>query len=50
MGQRLTDTAVKKAQGKDKPYMLPDGGGLGLYVTPTSKLWHGGTALKECRS
>ncbi len=39
-GQKLTDTAIKKAQSKDKPYMLADGGGLGLYVTPKgSKLW-----------
>ncbi len=36
----LTDTQVKNAKPKDKPYKLADGGGLYLEVMPTgSKLW-----------
>lgn len=36
----LTDTQVKNAKPKDKPYKLADGGGMYLEVTPTgSKLW-----------
>ena len=37
---KLMDTKVLKAQMKDKPYKLSDGGGLFLLVTKTgSKLW-----------
>jgi hypothetical protein len=37
---KLTDTKVLKAQKKDNPYKLSDGGGLFLFVTNTgSKLW-----------
>lgn len=37
---KLTDLAVKKAKGKDKPYKLTDGDGLFLYVTTEgSRLW-----------
>ncbi len=36
----LTDTAVKNAKPKTKPYKLADGGGLYLFVSPTgAKLW-----------
>lgn len=36
----LTDTAIKNAKPKDKPYKLSDGGGLYLYVSTTgAKLW-----------
>jgi integrase len=36
----LTDTQVKNAKPKDKPYKLADGGGLYLEVMPTgAKLW-----------
>lgn len=36
----LTDTAARNAKPKDKPYKLPDGGGLYLQVTASgSKLW-----------
>eukprot|EP01034_Spumella_vulgaris_P034081 gene34081-42026_t len=31
----LTDTQVKNAKPKDKPYKLADGGGLYLEVMPT---------------
>ena len=36
----LTDTQVKNAKPKDKPYTLADGGGMYLEVSPTgSKIW-----------
>ena len=36
----LTDTAIKNAKPKEKPYKLFDGGGLFLLVNPVgSKLW-----------
>lgn len=36
----LTDTAVKKAERRDKPYKMADSGGLFLYVAPSgSKSW-----------
>lgn len=36
----LTDTAIRKATGKESPYKLADGGGLHLLVRPNgSKLW-----------
>src|SRR3546814_7084508 len=36
----LTDTAIRKAKPKDKPYKVSDSGGLYLLVNPTgSKLW-----------
>ncbi|MET3654408.1 tyrosine-type recombinase/integrase [Dyella japonica] len=36
----LTDTAIRKAAPRDKPYKLADGGGLYLEVMPTgSKYW-----------
>lgn len=36
----LTDLAIKNAKSRDKPYKLPDGGGLYLYVSTTgAKLW-----------
>lgn len=36
----LTDTAVKKAERRDKPYKMADSGGLYLYVAPSgSKSW-----------
>ena len=36
----LTDTKVKSAKPKTKPYKLADGGGLYLFVSPTgAKLW-----------
>jgi integrase len=42
MGSRtvLTDTEIKRAKTKDKAYMMSDGGGLYLWVTPPGgKLW-----------
>lgn len=37
---KLTETAVKQAKPKDKPYKLADGGGMYLEVMPTgSKYW-----------
>src|SRR3546814_69595 len=36
----LTDTAIRKAKPKDKPYKVSDSGGLYLLVNPVgSKLW-----------
>ncbi|MDA8152312.1 MAG: integrase arm-type DNA-binding domain-containing protein [Acidithiobacillus sp.] len=35
----LSDTRVRSAKPKDKPYKLADEKGLFLYVTPSSKLW-----------
>ena len=36
----LTDTQVKNAKPKDKPYKLADGGGMYIEVMPTGfKLW-----------
>jgi hypothetical protein len=36
----LTDTEIRKAKSKDKPYKLSDNGGLQLLVTPAGgKLW-----------
>lgn len=36
----LTDTEVRKTKTKDKPYMVSDGSGLYLWVTPAGgKLW-----------
>lgn len=36
----LTDTAIRKAKPKDKPYKLSDGGGLFVSITPSgSRLW-----------
>lgn len=37
---KLTEAAAKQAKPKDKPYKLPDGGGMYLEVMPTgSKYW-----------
>jgi integrase len=36
----LTDTEIRKAKSKEKPYQLTDGRGLFLWITPTGgKLW-----------
>jgi Arm DNA-binding domain len=36
----LTDTEIKKARKREKPYKLSDGGGLYLWITPSGgKLW-----------
>ncbi len=35
----LTDTAVRQAKPKDKPYKLTDGGSLYLLVNPVGKYW-----------
>lgn len=36
----LTDTEIKKARKREKPYKLGDGGGLYLWITPAGgKLW-----------
>jgi len=35
----LTDTAIKAAKGRDKPYKLSDERGLFLLVTPQSQKW-----------
>ncbi len=35
----LTDTAVRNAQSKDKPYKLTDSGGLYLLVKSVGKYW-----------
>ncbi|SER75437.1 protein of unknown function [Sphingobium sp. YR768] len=36
----LTDTAIKNAKPKDKPYKMGDAGGLFLLVQPSGgKLW-----------
>jgi hypothetical protein len=41
----LTDTAVRKAAPRAKPYKLADGGGMYLEVMPTgAKYWQGETA------
>ncbi|WML90127.1 tyrosine-type recombinase/integrase [Thiothrix lacustris] len=39
MKSLLTDTAVKNAKPKDKPYNLTDGGGLYLKVATAGKYW-----------
>lgn len=39
MKSLLTDTTVKNAKPKDKPYNLTDGGGLYLKVTTAGKYW-----------
>ena len=37
---KLSDTELRKAKPADKPYKLPDGAGLYLYVTATGgRLW-----------
>lgn len=36
---KLTDSIVKAAKPKDKPYSLPDGQGLVLYVQPSGAKW-----------
>jgi integrase len=39
----LTDTEIKRAKPKAKPYSMPDSGGLYLWVTPAGgKLWRWG--------
>ena len=44
----LTETEIQKSKPREKPYRLPDGKGLFLFITPTGgKLWrfkyrHGG--------
>jgi integrase len=36
----LTDTAIQKAKSREKPYRIPDGGALYLYVAPSgTKAW-----------
>lgn len=36
----LTDTQIKNAKPKDKPYTLADGGGMYLEIMPIgSKIW-----------
>ncbi|MCG6904510.1 MAG: Arm DNA-binding domain-containing protein, partial [Rhodobacter sp.] len=36
----ISDLKIKKAQAREKPYKLPDGGGMFLLVKPNgSKLW-----------
>lgn len=38
---KLTETTIKNAKPKDKPYKLSDGGGMYLLVNPTGgKYWH----------
>lgn len=39
MKRLLTDTTIKNAKPKDKPYNLTDGGGLYLKVTGAGKYW-----------
>lgn len=40
MGKKLTDTAVKTAKPKEKPYKVADGDGLYVLVNPGGgKLW-----------
>ena len=40
MRYRLTDTAIKNAKARAKPYKMTDGGGLYVLVSPTgAKLW-----------
>lgn len=37
---KLSDVAIKQAKPKEKPYKLPDGGGMYLEVMPNgSKYW-----------
>ena len=37
---RLTTIAIKNAKPQDKPYYLPDGDNLSLYITPQGgKVW-----------
>jgi integrase len=36
---QLTDTEIKKAKPKDKPYTLSDGNGLSILIKDTTKLW-----------
>jgi integrase len=36
---KLTDSIAKAAKPKDKPYSLPDGQGLALYVQPSGAKW-----------
>jgi hypothetical protein len=39
----LTDTAIRKAKAKEKPYGMSDGDGLYLWLTPSGgKLWRWG--------
>jgi integrase len=41
LASKLTDTAIRNAKPKSKPYRLADGDGLYLLVKPTGvKLWH----------
>ena len=36
---RLSDTAIRKAKPKEKPFKLSDGGGLYLLVQPSGRKW-----------
>ncbi len=36
---KLTDSIIKAAKSRDKPYSLPDGQGLALYVQPSGAKW-----------
>jgi len=42
----LTDIAIKKAKGKDKPYKLSDGGGMYLWVTPAGGRFNIGSSFR----
>jgi hypothetical protein len=47
----LTDTEIKKARKREKPYKLSDGGGLYLWITPSGgKLWRGPTGTRRKKS
>lgn len=37
MPQKLTDTAIRTAKPKEKPWKLTDGGGLYVLVSPTGE-------------
>jgi len=46
----LTDTAIRNAKAKDKPYKLGDTGGLFLLVQPSGgKLWRSDIDLSPRR-
>ena len=40
MSKKLTDTAIRTAKPKEKPYKIADGGGLYVLINPGGgKLW-----------
>ena len=49
MAKKLTDTAIRTAKPKEKPYKMADGDGLYVLVNPGGgKLWRLKYRFREC--